>query len=190
MLPRMKNLVELLDKASKAYYQEDKLAMSDKAYDELYDELVQLENSTGIVLSNSPTQNVGYTVLGNLKKVKHESRMLSLDKTKEVEKLKAWIVDQEGLLSWKLDGLTIVLKYNDGELTQAVTRGNGETGEDITHNARVFKNIPLKINFERELIIRGEAVIAYSQFKKINEEFEQDDQYKNPRNLCSGTVRQ
>jgi DNA ligase (NAD+) len=190
MLPRIKELVELLNKAARAYYQEDRQEMSDNDYDKLYDELVQLENSTGIVLSNSPTQNVGYEVLGNLQKVKHESKMLSLDKTKEVEKLKAWIEDQIGLLSWKLDGLTIVLKYNNGVLSQAITRGSGEIGEDITHNARVFKNIPLKINFEHELVLRGEAVINYSDFKKINEEIEQDDQYKNPRNLCSGTVRQ
>lgn len=190
MLPRIKELVELLNNASKVYYQEDRQLMSDNEYDKLYDELVALENTTGIVLSNSPTKNVGYEVLSNLQKVKHESKMLSLDKTKEVEKLKAWIGNQIGLLSWKLDGLTIVLKYNKGRLTQAITRGNGEIGEDITHNARVFKNIPVKIDFEQELVLRGEAIISFSDFKKINEEIESDEQYKNPRNLCSGTVRQ
>lgn len=189
-MDRIKELVELLNKASKAYYQEDREIMSDYEYDKLYDELVELENKLGVKLSNTPTQKVGYTILSSLTKVKHDSRMLSLDKTKEISKLKDWLSEQEGLLSWKLDGLTIVLNYTDGELTQAITRGNGEIGEDITHNARVFKNIPLKINFQGELILRGEAVISYSEFKKINNKLEDAEQYKNPRNLCSGTVRQ
>ncbi len=190
MLNRMKELVELLNEAGKAYYQQSREIMSDNQYDRLYDELLELEKKTGIVLANSPTQNVGYTVLSNLEKVKHESRMLSLDKTKEVEKLKSWLGTQKGRLSWKLDGLTIVLRYDKGEIVQAVTRGNGEVGEDITHNAKVFKNIPLKIKFDGELVLRGEAVISYSQFIKINNELLGEEQYKNPRNLCSGTVRQ
>jgi len=190
MLDRIKELVEILNQAAKAYYQQDREIMSDNQYDRLYDELLELEQKTGIILANSPTQKVGYTVLSNLEKVKHESRMLSLDKTKEVEKLKSWLGDKTGRLSWKLDGLTIVLKYDKGEIVQAVTRGNGEIGEDITHNAKVFKNIPLKINFEGELVLRGEAVIPYSQFLRINDELSQQEEYKNPRNLCSGTVRQ
>lgn len=189
-MDRIKELVELLNKASKAYYQENREIMSDYEYDKLYDELVELENKFGIKLSNTPTQKVGYTILSSLIKVKHDSRMLSLDKTKEISKLKDWLGEQEGLLSWKLDGLTIVLNYINGELMQAVTRGNGEIGEDITHNAKVFKNIPLKIKFQGELIIRGEAVINYSEFEKINDKLEDNEQYKNPRNLCSGTVRQ
>lgn len=190
MFERIKELIELLNKASENYYQYDNEIMTNYEYDKLYDELVELENKTGIKLANSPTQKVGYTVLSDLKKVKHETKMLSLDKTKEIQKLKSWLGKQEGLLSWKLDGLTIVLNYNNGELIQAVTRGNGEIGEDITHNAKVFKNIPLKINFASELVLRGEAVIGYKDFKKINDNLSEDEQYKNPRNLCSGTVRQ
>lgn len=189
-MDRMKELIEQLNKASEVYYQQDSQIMTDLEYDKLYDELLQLEEKTGIILAQSPTQKVGYTVLSNLVKIKHESKILSLDKTKEPAKLKSWLGEQEGLLSWKLDGLTIVLKYNHGELLQAITRGNGEVGEDITHNARVFKNIPLKIAFTGELILRGEGVISYSEFKKINEELEEGEIYKNPRNLCSGTVRQ
>lgn len=190
MLERMKELIRLLNEASENYYQHDTEIMSNYEYDKLYDELVKLENTSGITLTNSPTQKVGYTVLSDLKKVKHESKMLSLDKTKDIEKLKSWLGTQDGLLSWKLDGLTIVLNYNNGELIQAVTRGNGEIGEDITHNAKVFKNIPLKIDFDFELVLRGEAVIGYTDFKKINDNLQEDEQYKNPRNLCSGTVRQ
>lgn len=190
MIERMKELVTLLNKASQAYYQEDREIMSNQEYDKLYDELIDLETKTGIKLANTPTEKVGYTVLSDLKKVKHESKMLSLDKTKEIDKLKSFLGTEEGLISWKLDGLTIVLNYNNGELVQAVTRGNGEIGEDITHNAKVFKNIPLKLNFKNELVLRGEAVISYSEFKKINENIDDIGQYKNPRNLCSGTVRQ
>lgn len=189
-MDRMKELIEQLNKAAEVYYQQNSQIMTDLEYDKLYDELLQLEEKTGIILAQSPTQKVGYTVLSNLVKIKHESKILSLDKTKEPAKLKSWLGEQEGLLSWKLDGLTIVLKYNHGELLQAITRGNGEVGEDITHNARVFKNIPLKIAFTGELILRGEGVISYSEFKKINEELEEGEIYKNPRNLCSGTVRQ
>ncbi len=187
---RMKELVELLNEASKNYYQYDTSIMSDMEYDKLYDELVLLEKETGIILSDSPTVKVGYEILSNLEKVRHESRMLSLDKTKEPEKLKAFLGDNEGILSWKLDGLTIVLKYQDGELVQALTRGNGEVGEVITHNARVFKNIPLKISYKGELVIRGEAVISFKDFEKINDALSENEKYKNPRNLCSGTVRQ
>lgn len=189
-MERMKELIEVLNNASKAYYQLDNPIMSDYEYDKLYDELKELEESSGVLLTKSPTQMVGYTVLSNLVKVKHDSRMLSLDKTKSVDKLKEWLGNNQGILSWKLDGLTIVLKYNNGELIQAVTRGNGEIGEDITHNARVFKNVPLKIKFQNELILRGEGVISYSEFYKINSELDETEVYKNPRNLCSGTVRQ
>lgn len=189
-MDRMKELIEILNSASEAYYQKDNPIMNDFEFDKLYDELLKLEKETGITLSNSPTKKVGYTVLSNLKKVPHESRMLSLDKTKDIFKLKTWLGKNDGVLSWKLDGLTIVLKYNNGELIQAVTRGNGEIGEDITHNAKVFKNIPLKISFKNELVVRGEGVISYSEFKKINDLLNDEDKYKNPRNLCSGTVRQ
>ena len=188
---RMQELVKLLNNASKAYYQDAEEIMSNYDYDKLYDELLQLENELGITLSNSPTVNVGYEVLSELPKERHESPMLSLDKTKEVEALKAFTGDQKAVLSWKLDGLTIVLTYRDGELYKAVTRGNGEVGEVITNNAKVFKNVPLKIQYKGELVLRGEAVISYSDFEKINAGIEDvDAKYKNPRNLCSGSVRQ
>ena len=190
MTDRIKYLVEKLNQAAKAYYQEDREIMSNQEYDALYDELVALEEKTGTILANSPTQKVGYTVLSNLVKVKHESPILSLDKTKETAKLASFLGDKEGILSWKLDGLTIVLKYNNGVLEQAVTRGNGEIGEDVTHNAKVFSNLPVSIPFKGELVLRGEGVIPYSEFYRINEELGEDEQYKNPRNLCSGTVRQ
>lgn len=190
-LARIKELVELLNRASKAYYQEDTEIMSNYEYDKLYDELVQLESEAGIVLAGSPTVNVGYEAVNELPKEEHESPMLSLDKTKSIESLADWVGDNKALLSWKLDGLTIVLTYNKGELQKAVTRGNGEVGEVITNNARVFRNLPLKISFTGELVIRGEAVIGYSDFKKINEKIEAlEAKYKNPRNLCSGSVRQ
>lgn len=187
---RMRELTKLLNEASKSYYQNDTSVMSDMEYDKLYDELVLLEKETGTVLSDSPTVKVGYEVLSDLKKVRHESKMLSLDKTKDTAKLKDFLGENKGILSWKLDGLTIVLKYRGGELSQALTRGNGEVGEDITHNAKVFKNIPLKINYTGELVIRGEAVISFKDFEKINETLSENEKYKNPRNLCSGTVRQ
>lgn len=188
---RMKELKATLLEAAKTYYQESREIMSNFEYDKLYDELLALEKETGIVLAGSPTQKVGYEVLSELPKEAHESPMLSLDKTKEVSALQEWLGDQVGLLSWKLDGLTIVLTYRGGELVKAVTRGNGEIGEVITNNARVFANIPLKIAFEGELILRGEAIIKYSDFMKINEAIEDvDAKYKNPRNLCSGSVRQ
>lgn len=189
-MERMKELIEILTKASRAYYQEDREIMSDFEYDKLYDELTALEKETGVVLSNSPTQKVGHQVLSSLKKVRHESPMLSLDKTKEVTALESFLGNNKGILSYKMDGLTVVLTYKNGELSQAVTRGNGEIGEDITHNAKFFKNIPLKISFKGELVIRGEAVISFIDFNNINEKLEPEDQYKNPRNLCSGTVRQ
>ena len=188
---RMQELVELLNKASKAYYQDAQEIMSNFEYDALYDELVELEEELGITLSNSPTVNVGYEVLSELPKERHESPMLSLDKTKDIERLKEFIGEQKVVLSWKMDGLTIVLTYRDGELVKAVTRGNGEVGEVITNNAKVFKNIPLQIAYKGELILRGEAIITYSDFEKINAEIENvDAKYKNPRNLCSGSVRQ
>ncbi len=190
MKDRMKFLVEKLNEAAKAYYQEDREILSNQEYDALYDELVALEEKAGTILANSPTQKVGYTVLSNLVKVRHESPILSLDKTKETGKLESFLGDKKGILSWKLDGLTIVLKYNNGVLEQAVTRGNGEIGEDVTHNARVFSNLPVSIPFRGELVLRGEGVIPYSEFERINEALGEDEQYKNPRNLCSGTVRQ
>ena len=189
---RIQNLVALLNQASRAYYQEDGEIMSNREYDRLYDELVGLEKETGIVLSSSPTVNVGYEVVSSLPKERHPSPMLSLDKTKEVSRLEEWLGDQEGLLSWKLDGLTIVLTYEDGALTRAVTRGDGIVGEVITANARVFDNVPLTIPAaEGTVVVRGEAVISYPQFEAINAAIEDADaRYKNPRNLCSGTVRQ
>ena len=188
---RMKELVELLNRAGKAYYQDAEEMISNLEYDELYDELKSLEEELGTTLAGSPTVNVGYEVLSELPKERHESPMLSLDKTKDIEELRRFIGDQWVMISWKLDGLTIVLTYRDGELFKAVTRGNGEVGEVITNNARVFKNVPLKIAYKGELILRGEAVISYRDFEKINEEIEDADvRYKNPRNLCSGSVRQ
>lgn len=188
---RIEELVELLNRASESYYAKDEEIMSNYEYDRLYDELEALEAETGIILSNSPTINVGYQSVDELPKEKHEKPMLSLAKTKEREELRSFLGDKEGLLSWKLDGLTIVLTYSDGELVKAVTRGNGEIGEVITNNAKVFKNIPLKIAFKGELILRGEAVITYSEFERINKMIGDEElKYKNPRNLCSGTVRQ
>ncbi|ADL05844.1 NAD-dependent DNA ligase LigA [Lacrimispora saccharolytica] len=190
-MSRMKELVNLLTAAGKAYYQESREIMSNFEYDRLYDELKELEDETGVILSKSPTQNVGYQVLSELPKEAHETPMLSLDKTKSVESLQEWLGSQTGVLSWKLDGLTVVLSYNRGTLQKAVTRGNGEIGEVITNNAKVFSNIPLNISHMGELILRGEAVIKYSDFNRINEEIEEvAAKYKNPRNLCSGSVRQ
>lgn len=188
---RIKELVELLNKAGRAYYQEAEEIMSNFEYDKLYDELLSLEKETGIVLANSPTVNVGYEVVSELPKEQHGSPMLSLDKTKEVETLSAFAGERKCLLSWKLDGLTVVLTYNNGSLQKAVTRGNGQVGEVITANARTFKNIPVSIPFKGELTLRGEAVIKYSDFEEINKSIEDiDAKYKNPRNLCSGSVRQ
>ena len=188
---RMQELVDLLNKASRAYYQDAEEIMSNYEYDALYDELAGLESELGITLAASPTVNVGYEVLSELPKERHESPMLSLDKTKEIDGLISFSGDQKVVISWKMDGLTIVLTYRDGELVKAVTRGNGEVGEVITNNARVFKNIPLHIAYKGELILRGEAVIGYRDFEKINAQIaEADAKYKNPRNLCSGSVRQ
>lgn len=188
---RMKELIGILNEASYAYYAKDTEIMSNYEYDALYDELVALEEETGMVLSNSPTVSVGYEAVDELPKERHEKPMLSLAKTKSREELRDWLNGKEALLSWKLDGLTIVLTYQDGELLKAVTRGNGEIGEVITNNARVFKNIPHKIAFKGRLILRGEAVITYSDFEKMNAEISDEEaKYKNPRNLCSGSVRQ
>ena len=190
-MDRIKELVELLNKAGKSYYSEGRELMSNYEYDALYDELGMLEKETGYILSNSPTVNVGYEVLSELPKERHESPMLSLDKTKSPEALAEWLGSQKGLLSWKLEGLTIVLTYDNGQLQKAVTRGNGEVGEIITNNARVFKNVPVTIPFKGKLVLRGEAIITYSDFERINEQIpEADAKYKNPRNLCSGSVRQ
>lgn len=188
---RMKELIHLLNEAGKAYYQESREIMSNFEYDKLYDELLDLEKETGVILSKSPTQNVGFQVLSELPKEAHDSPMLSLDKTKSVEALADWLGSQEGILSWKLDGLTVVLNYNHGTLQKAVTRGNGEIGEVITNNAKVFSNLPLNISHQGELVLRGEAIIKYSDFNRINEQIEDvAAKYKNPRNLCSGSVRQ
>ena len=191
IMKRMKELVEILGQASRAYYQEDREIMSNLEYDALYDELVALEQKTGIVLSTSPTVSVGYEAVDELPKETHESPMLSLDKTKDREVLRSFIGNHKTLLSWKMDGLTIVLTYRNGVLEKAVTRGNGVVGEVVTNNARVFDNIPHKISFQGELILRGEAIITYSEFEKINRDIaDVDARYKNPRNLCSGSVRQ
>ena len=190
-LERMRELTATLSKAARVYYQESGEIMSNLEYDRLYDELLALEKETGVVLSGSPTQKVGYEVLSDLPKEAHPTAMLSLDKTKEVAALEEWLGDQAGLLSWKLDGLTIVLTYEGGSLTKAVTRGNGEIGEVITNNARVFENVPLKIGFQGTLTLRGEAVIRYSDFENMNREIDEaQEKYKNPRNLCAGSVRQ
>ena len=188
---RIRELIGTLRAAGRAYYQESREIMSNFEYDKLYDELVSLEKETGIVFANSPTQNVGYEVVSALPKERHEKPMLSLNKTKSVEELADWLGGQTGLLSWKMDGLTIVLTYQNGTLVKAVTRGNGEIGEVITANAKAFVNVPLNISYQGELILRGEASIRYSDFEKINEQIEDvDAKYKNPRNLCSGSVRQ
>ena len=190
-LQRMKELVEKLDQAAKAYYQEDREIMSNQEYDSLYDQLEQLEKETGTVLTNSPTVRVGYEAVNELPKEEHPSPMLSLDKTKDREVLRGFIGNHKCLLSWKLDGLTIVLTYENGELVKAVTRGNGIVGEVITNNARVFKKTPLRIPYKGQLVLRGEAIITYSEFERINETIgDADAKYKNPRNLCSGSVRQ
>lgn len=188
---RMKELIQILEPAARAYYQENREIMDNREYDAYYDELVKLENETKTILAGSPTMQVGYEIVSELPKEVHESRMLSLDKTKEVTQLQTFLGDQIGILSWKMDGLTVVLTYENGELQKAVTRGNGEVGEVITNNAKVFVNLPLKIAFSGRLVIRGEAVIRYSDFKKLNETIaDVDARYKNPRNLCSGSVRQ
>ncbi len=188
---RIKYLTDILNQAAKAYYAEDREIMSNLEYDALYDELAALERETGIVLADSPTVSVGYESVDELPKDRHETPMLSLDKTKSREELRDWLQGNPAILSWKLDGLTIVLTYNEGKLAKAVTRGNGEIGEVVTNNARTFKNIPLTIPYTGELVVRGEAVITYSDFRRINAEItDADAKYKNPRNLCSGSVRQ
>ena len=190
-LTRIKELTTILKEAAEAYYAKDIEIMSNLEYDKLYDELVQLEEETGIVLAGSPTQTVGYEAVDELPKEAHDKPMLSLAKTKSREELQGWLMDREGLLSWKLDGLTIVLTYEEGRLSKAVTRGNGEVGEVITANAKSFKNVPLSIPHKGKLVLRGEAVISYSDFEKINAEIEDEAaKYKNPRNLCSGSIRQ
>lgn len=190
-MDRMQELVEILNEAGRVYYQESREVMPNFEYDKLYDELLALEKETGIILSNSPTINVGSELLSSLPKEAHKERMLSLNKTKDVSDLKSWLGDQKAVISWKLDGLTIVLTYSGGKLVKGVTRGNGEIGEVITSNARMFVNIPLTIGYKGELVLRGEAVIKYSDFNEINAAIEDvSSKYKNPRNLCSGAVRQ
>lgn len=188
---RMRELIDILDRAAKAYYVDGQEIMSNFEYDALYEELEELEKKTGIQMSDSPTLKVGYEISGEIPKERHARPMLSLSKTKSIDELKSFLGDQKGLLSWKMDGLTVVLTYDEGALVKGVTRGNGEIGEIITANARMFKNIPLSIEYKGTLTVRGEAVILYSDFKKVNEEIpETDAKYKNPRNLCSGSVRQ
>lgn len=183
--------IDILNRAAKAYYQDGIEIMPNIEYDRLYDELRELERETGIVFASSPTRNVGYEVLSELPRERHPSRMLSLDKTKSRQELVEWLGDQQGLLSWKLDGLTIVLTYENGELVKALTRGNGEIGEVITGNARVFTNVPVNVPYRGRLVLRGEAIITYSEFRRINSQIgDADAKYKNPRNLCSGSVRQ
>ena len=190
-MERMRELVSLLNRASEAYYAKDEEIISNFEYDKLYDELTALEKELGVTLAESPSAKVGYEAVEELPKERHETPMLSLAKTKSREELRDWLNGRDALLSWKLDGLTIVLTYRKGTLQKAVTRGNGEVGEVITNNARVFRNIPLTIPFQGDLILRGEAVITYSGFEKINREIEDGEaRYKNPRNLCSGSVRQ
>ena len=184
---KIRSLIDLLNKANKAYYYGENEMMSNKEYDDLYDQLKRLEDESGIIYSDSPTQNLGDHVYSSLPKLKHESPMLSLDKTKDREALKKWLGNKEGVLSWKLDGLTVVLTYQDGKLTKAVTRGNGLIGEEITENAKFFLNVPLSIPFKGKLTVRGEAVISYSDFKEINDA--EQGRYKNARNLASGSVR-
>ena len=187
---RMKELIDILNKAASVYYQGKDEIMSNFEYDRMYDELSALEKESGLVLAGSPTQKVGYEVLSELPKQTHPSPMLSLDKTKQVDELSSWLGGKEGLLAWKMDGLTVVLTYENGELLNAVTRGNGVVGEVITNNAKVFKNLPVNIPFKGRMVLRGEAIITYSEFKKINALLSEEEQYKNPRNLCSGSVRQ
>ena len=183
-IDRMKYLVEQLNLAAKAYYAEDREIMSNWEYDKLYDELVALEGETGVILSNSPTGKVGYEAVEELPKEQHESPMLSLGKTKSREELQSWLQGNEAVLSWKLDGLTVVLTYRDGKLLKAVTRGNGEIGEVVTNNAKTFKNLPLKISYQGELVLRGEAVISYSDFEKINDGIaSEEEKYKNKEDL-------
>ena len=190
-IAKMKELISFLNEAAKAYYQEGREIVSNLEYDKAYDTLLSLEKESGVVLSGSPSQNVGYAVATALPKEAHETPMLSLDKTKSVEDLQSFLQGQEGILSWKLDGLTIVLHYQEGKLLKAVTRGNGIVGELVTENAKTFQNLPLQIPFKGRLVVRGEAFISYSDFERINEELpEEGAKYKNPRNLCSGSVRQ
>jgi len=188
MIARLQELVTLLTAANRAYYHENREIISDLQYDTLYDELVELEKQTGIILAGSPTQQVGYEVVGALAKAAHETPLLSLDKTKNPAALAEFLGEQAGLLSWKLDGLSVVLRYDNGELQQAITRGNGTIGEDVTHNAKVFANIPITVPFKSKFTLRGEAIIPFADFEAINAE--EEIKYKNPRNLCSGTIRQ
>lgn len=188
-LDRMKELIQKLNKANKAYYQKEREIMSNLEYDRLYDELKVLESESGVVYPNSPTQNVGAPIASKLPKWRHQEKMLSLDKTKSIQDLESWLDNKEGVLSWKLDGLTVVLTYNNGELVRAVTRGNGIIGEVITENAKHCQNIPLRIPYKGELILRGEAVISYKDFEKINQSLKPEERFKNPRNLASGSIR-
>ena len=187
---RMQELTELLQKASRAYYQEAREILTNFEYDRLYDELVELEKKTGVTLSNSPTRRVGYEVVSALPKIRHPEPMKSLDKTKDPQTLLDWLGPHEALLSWKLDGLTVVLTYENGTLVQAATRGNGEIGEEITANARAFRNVPLTIPYKGSMVVRGEAILSYRDFERVNETLDAEARYKNPRNLCSGSVRQ
>ena len=187
---RIKYLIEIINAANEAYYGDDEEIMSNKEYDDLYDELVKLEEETGIILSGSPTQEVGHNIATKLPKEEHEKPMLSLAKTKSIDEIKEFISNNESSISWKMDGLTVVLTYENGKLIKGLTRGNGTIGEVITDNVKKFKNIPLNIGYKGNIIVRGEALMKYSDFEKINKNLPIEQQYKNPRNLCSGSVRQ
>lgn len=187
---RIKELNQQLNQYRDSYYNNSVSEISDYEYDKLFDELKRLEEETNIVMANSPTHTVGYEVKSKLEKVKHSHPMLSLDKTKSVDELKKFAGSQDCLLTCKMDGLTVLLTYENGKLIQAETRGNGEIGEDITHNAKVFENIPLYIDYLGYLEVEGEAIITYSDFEKINSRLPEDEKYKNPRNLATGSVRQ
>ena len=188
-MDEMRNLIEELNQAAEAYYNFDDNIISDYEYDKLYDRLLSLEKKFGLVLPDSPSRKVGFKTDNKFKKIKHMKKMLSLDKTKDINKLKDFLGDKIGLLSWKLDGLTIVLEYENGFLKKIITRGNGEIGEDVTHNFCVFKNLPEKISYKKKLILRGEAVISYKDFNAINFDLDDEEKYKNPRNLASGIIR-
>lgn len=185
-IKRLKELTEQLNHYRDSYYNNSESLISDKQYDDLFDELQSLEEETGIVMSNSPTNTVGYEVKSKLEKVKHSHPMLSLDKTKSTDDLIKFSNGRDCIISLKLDGLTVLNTYDNGVLFQSETRGNGEEGEIITHNAKVFDNLPLNIPFDRKFEIEGEAIITQSDFEKINI----NGEYKNCRNLASGSVRQ
>ena len=187
-LEKIKEIITTLNKASTAYYKYDKPVMTDKQYDDLYDELLALEKDTNIILSNSPTQNVSGEVIESLQKIPHTRPMLSANKTKDMKDVCDFISKNRTIESWKLDGLTIVSRYENGVLKQAITRGNGEVGEDVTHTFKTCINLPLQLSEPVNIEVRGECVISWESFNRLNESLE--DPYSHPRNLAAGTVRQ